>query len=360
MTKKAQDKPKLEIVPSVTEIQLEDTSRTSTPSSTGTSTAASEFPKTESPVAPVKNFQKVTNTITKQAIPQRLFRTGKTKEIYDVLYGLTRGSAHPNRSITISKPKLRKLTGVGSRITLDTCLGYLEIVGLIRVTKNNSGQHDGNEYEVLTPEEIGATTPTSTGTSRGGSPGQILGVVAGVDTTRSSTGSESMNIGLSSNPKTSFKDNNTNDDERAVAFSDVIEKLDAISYKLTGKGISKYETEKWNDFADLIVLELEIAAKRTNGISSVPAFLTEVLRRQLFASRQKQSSTKSSKPKTDTVSKSESGTYRIKPLDGKEREEAVNQLREFAEEDFLLDFKKWYTTEDWEWIIEKLGASDKK
>ncbi len=42
-----------------------------------------------------------------------------------------------------------------------------------------------------------------------------------------------------------------------------------------------------DDFTDLIIQELEVAASRTDGVSSVPAFLTEVLRRQLFASRQR-------------------------------------------------------------------------
>jgi hypothetical protein len=63
--------------------------------------------------------------------------------------------------------------------------------------------------------------------------------------------------------------------------------------------------------------------------------------------------------KKDTVGKAESDSYEIKPLDEKGREEALAQLREFAADDFLQDFKKWYTTEDWTWLIENLGVSDK-
>ncbi len=54
------------------------------------------------------------------------------------------------------------------------------------------------------------------------------------------------------------------------------------------------------------------------------------------------------------VGKSESGSYEIKPLDEKGREATLEQLREFAEDDFLQDFQKWYTPEDWEWLVKEL------
>jgi hypothetical protein len=59
-----------------------------------------------------------------------------------------------------------------------------------------------------------------------------------------------------------------------------------VTRKLTGKGISKHEADHWNDFADLIILELEVAGptnKRDFVSSGVP---NEVLRRQFLASRQ--------------------------------------------------------------------------
>jgi hypothetical protein len=34
-------------------------------------------------------------------------------------------------------------------------------------------------------------------------------------------------------------------------------------------------------------------------------------------------------------------------------------LQEFANDDFLEDFRKWYTTEDWNWLIKNL-EKDKK
>ena len=127
----------------------------------------------------------------------------------------------------------------------------------------------------------------------------------------------------------------------------MVERFDAAAAKkFTGKGVSKREADAWGTLADLLILELEVVASRTDGISSVPTFLTEVLRRQFFASRQQQSSGEPAKAKIDTVGKSDSSVFEIKPLNQKGREEALAQLREFAGDDFLQDFKKWYTTED--------------
>jgi hypothetical protein len=140
------------------------------------------------------------------------------------------------------------------------------------------------------------------------------------------------------------------------AFSILGKRLDAAAKKITGKGVLKSEAEKWGTLADLLILELEVAASRADGVSSVPAFLTEILRRQFFTARQQRSSGKSVKTKTDTVGKPESSSYEIKPLDEKGRESALEQLREFAGESFLEDFRKWYMPEDWEWLIEKLES----
>jgi len=78
------------------------------------------------------------------------------------------------------------------------------------------------------------------------------------------------------------------------------------------------------------------------------------LRRQFFAARQSPSSAKPARAKTDTVGKPDAGAYEIKPLDQAGREAALEQLREFAEDEFLPDFRKWYTPEDWEYLTEAL------
>ncbi len=149
---------------------------------------------------------------------------------------------------------------------------------------------------------------------------------------------------------------NTNDDEAFVGF---IEKFQSATEEITGKNLSKGDRDNLSKLADLLILELKIAARRTNNISSVPAFLTEVLRRQFFASRQNQThpSAKVAKTKVDTVGKWESEPYEIKALDEKGREAALAQLQEFADDEFLRDFKKWYTVEDWTWLTKNLASN---
>ncbi len=308
------------------------------------------------PTSPIRDFQKVSNSITRKAIPSGIFGSGKAKQLYDALYSLTRGAIKPIRVIRITKPRLMKLAGIGTRQTLWLNLEHLETIGLVR--KNVLlGEHGGNEYEVFVPEELpeSVTIPTipTTPTKMVYQVQNLEGVV-GIESIPTTPSSQPINTGVTEAPKTSYKDNTKNDDE---AFAEFIEKFQSASREITGKKMSRRETENLGKLADLLVLELKTAARRTENISSVPAFLTEILRRQFFVSRQQQSSGKPAKTKIDIVGKSDSGVYEIKPLDEKGREEAFAQLQEFANDDLLQDFKKWYTTEDWEWLIKELGIN---
>ncbi len=365
--KKTEAKPKLEIVSATTEKIIANTPPTPptspTPDTlatdpTHTTPHTSRIPvtvpnsKKSLPTAPERDFARVANSIVRDALPQGLF-IGKSKQLYDFLYLQTRGAIQPKRSIRITKSNLMRGSATGSERTLLKNLNHLKSVGLLKV-KEFEGQHGGNEYEVLLPEESHATPPTPQQTRQSQYAQQKVGtlppVISEVGGVGQTLEDKEVSEALKLNTKTINKD-----DDRAAAFSEAIEKFDVVSRKLTGRGISKRDAEKWTDFADLIVLELEIAAKRTNAISSVPAFLTEVLRRQFFAQRQQQKPpAKSSKTKPDTVGKAETESYEIKPLDEQGREEALAQLREFAGDDFLQDFKKWYTEEDWQWLMNEL------
>ncbi len=306
-------------------------------------------------VSPIKDFTKVPNSITKEAIPQKFFK-GLSKHTYDILYRHTRGNIKPVRKIQLTKSEIMKLTGLSFN-TIQTHIRYLREAGLVKV-EFNIGKHEGSVYEIVVPEEISNPTqpnptqdnPTQDKTASKTQPDttQKLGILG--------VGNVTENKDTYENPKTSLKTNTKNDDE---AFASFIEKFQKACERLTGKQLSRRDSDKLSDLADLLILELEVAARRTNSISNVPAFLTEILRRQFFASHKQQFSSKSPKVKKDTVGKAESDSYEIKPLDEKGREEALAQLREFAADDFLQDFKKWYTTEDWTWLIENLGVSDK-
>jgi hypothetical protein len=346
------------------------TRQTSLPSQS----SQSAFSVEDSPVSPIKNFQKVPNSITAQAIPQGLFRAGKSKHLYDVLYSLTRGAIIPSRRVRMSKSELMKKSGIGSRITFDTCISHLQQVGLLKVSVF-SGQHFGNEFEVFLPDEI-ATHPSQT--SHTGQPSQTtqpsetnstqnLDRVVSLENSQTRQALIDENKTISADSKTFLKTEEKRSDDESVianpAFSIMIEKLESAAKKITGKNASKYEAEKWGNLAELLILQLEIAASRTEGISSVPAFLTEVLRRKILKPIP-QPSAKQSNLKKDTIGKSQAeDTFEtdaedrqiIKPLDEKGREETLTMISEFAERDEILaDFKQWFVEEDWTWLMEKL------
>lgn len=86
-------------------------------------------------------------------------------------------------------------------------------------------------------------------------------------------------------PKTLIKTNTENDDDAALAG--LISVLKAATQELTGKELSSAEQDRWRELAEVLVAELKIAAARTT-VSSVPAFLTEHLRRRLWKIDKKQ------------------------------------------------------------------------
>lgn len=307
------------------------------------------------PTSPKNDFTKVANSIAREAVPDRLFK-GMSKNTYDALYLKTRGAHNPVRKIRATKSDLLRWTGV-SDVTLDKHIRHLKLVGLVKVDFI-IGSHNGNWYEVFIPEETELPNQPNQPNQPnipnipkkvGGDPPNLVGGVGGVLLLE--------NKEVMENPKTSLKTNTKSDDEARVSetFFALAKRFDEATKKITGRGVSKNEAGKWANLADLLILELEVAASRADGVSSVPAFLTEILRRQFFSQRQNHSSAKSPKTEPDTIGKPDSGTYEIEPLDEKGRKEALEQLREFAADDFLDDFQKWYTADDWTRLMKELA-----
>jgi ATP phosphoribosyltransferase regulatory subunit HisZ len=58
--------------------------------------------------------------------------------------------------------------------------------------------------------------------------------------------------------------------------------------EVTGRESTNAELERWGELAELLITELKIAAGRTGSVSSVPAFLTEHLRRRLWKKDRRQ------------------------------------------------------------------------
>lgn len=302
--------------------------------------------------SPSKNFTKVPNSTTKKAIPEKLFK-GLSKHTYDVLYQYTRGAIKPVREIQLTKMELQKLTGL-SENTVSAHIKHLRDAGFIN-TKLTVGKHEGSIYEVLVYEELDIPThpnPSQPIPSQDKTiqnlvpvPTQKLGGVG--------EGNPPENKELKDIPKTLNK-TYLNDDEENP-FASLILKLSEAAKKACGRPVQAKEKENWGKLADLLITELEIATRHTGAISNVPAFLTEVLRRRLATERQSSQSA----VKADQVGKSEVEKYETKALTEEGREAALAELKEFAGEDFLNDFEKWYMPEDWKWLMEKLKKQTK-
>ena len=326
---------------------------------------------TTQPTAPEKDFAKVANSIVRH-IPSGVF-SGKSKQMYDYLYSLTRGAINPSRTIRISKSALMRGSGIKSTHTFYNNIRHLESLKLITSTRID-GEKGGNSYEVFLPEEIDDNLAQLAHLAQLGQLGQKLLQVPSAVSALTALGPSPVLTGVSATPKTSLK-TNKNDDDRALAV--FAQKFDEASRKLTGQGIRSNEAEKWGKLAEILILELELAARHTSGISSVPAFLTEVLRRRMMLSpeEKKQSGGGKFKPKNpnrsdvgknyDDLESSynpETGEYDIKPLSEAGKAKALELVLEARTEGgaFLDDLKKWYLPQDWEWLVSELEKEPQK
>ena len=224
-------------------------------------------------VAPKRDFQKVANSITREAIPSGMFN-GKAKQLYDCLYSLTRGAIMPSMTVRISRAELMKKSGIGAKVTLEQNLKRLALSGLVTI-RTIGGVQGGNEYTVRLPEETLPSTPPSTGTSPSSPPsgGEKVGVLAPLESSPPSHGLTPTYQITSEEPKTSFKTKEEKIDDDAVLAA-----LREAERKLTGK---ESNLSAWTPLFELLSTELRIAAARTT-VSNVPAFLTEHLRRRLW------------------------------------------------------------------------------
>ncbi|HEY0406265.1 MAG TPA: hypothetical protein VGC89_11085 [Pyrinomonadaceae bacterium] len=252
-------------------------------------------PDPKRPTAPERNYNKRANSLDKLALPAGIFQ-GSSKALYDALYVRTRGAVAPTRQVRATKRELSEWSGIRNVKTIDSHLRYFSAIGLV-ISEWERGQNDGALYEVLLPEETsglfvrsrGVTppdptlphvTPPDVGSPQNlGSPHpQNMGsphlTQGAIDTT------------VYENPKTSFKTNTENDDDDA-ALAGLIATIKTASKEITGKELSAAESDRWKEFAEVLMAELKIAAARTT-ISSVPAFMAEHLRRRLWKIDRKQ------------------------------------------------------------------------
>jgi len=235
--------------------------------------------------APKRDFTRAANSIVRDAIPAGIF-TGKGKHLYDYLYSQTRGAITPVHSARI--PTERVMAGAG--MTRNTFRFHLERLcnsGLVRVDQR-PGEHGGNVYTVLLPEEAGLQrVDRGHRGERGYSAdmGENLPLVQGSEVDPSNPGLSSTESNTYGEGKTSFKTKDINTDDEAFAeFTSAVRKT---AKEITGREPSKAEAGRWAEVAEVLMTELRIAAGRTT-VSSVPAFLAEHLRRRLWKKEKRQ------------------------------------------------------------------------
>jgi hypothetical protein len=274
---------------------------------------------------------------------------GKSKQIYDYLYSLTRGAIKPVRTIRITKSNLMLGSNVGSERTLLKNLAHLKNIGLVKITEFE-GQHLGNQYEVILPEEKSHHPPYPPYSP------QKVGTLPPVESGVGGVGLLVENKQLTDTVRLSFKDNRKNDDD---AFTGLTELFAKASEKISGKPPNKNQQRKWTELAELLIMELEVASARTTSVSDVPAFLTEHLRRRLMPVKGKVAKPKSNKsPQTGKQQPPDSiGTYEAEPLTEQGRESTKQAFAGYIEKgqkEFLMALQDSYTREDWEWLMKEL------
>ena len=263
-----------------------------TPVTPVTGVETGEIPSNSTPVTPVtgvpidaapkRDFTRAANSIVRDAIPAGIF-TGKGKHLYDYLYSQTRGAIAPAYSARIPTEKVMAGAGM-SRNTFRLHLERLCNAGLIEVDQR-PGEHGGNIYTVHLPEEIGLQRGKGGDRGDRGDPGQNLPRVQGSEPDPGDRGSSPNFSTTYGESKTLIKTYEKNDDDEA--FADFLAALKKASREVTGRDVSPAERQRWAELSELLVTELKIAAGRTN-VSSVPAFLTEHLRRRLWKKEKRQ------------------------------------------------------------------------
>ena len=247
------------------------------------------------PIAPARDFARVPNSVARDLVPAGHF-TGKSKHLYDCLYQMTRAAFTPARGVTISKPELMRASGIGSERTLLKNLTHLKELGLVKITYTD-GRHEGNTYEVMTPEEAGlrtprtAPTPPTQGTSRHAR--TDVPPVPPAESGVRDVGSGPLESSISDEPKTLIKTNTeqNNDDE---AFAPLLRAM-------RGETGRKIDRGALAQLVELLAVEFTLAQKRTGVVSSPAAFFLEHLRRRLMKPEKSQPEGEGKRPKEPDI-----------------------------------------------------------
>ena len=232
--------------------QPEDFKEQSGPTTRVPDYRSTEVPQYRGTAVPESKFYKKANEAADH-LDRHL--TPAESKVFEQIVRLTVGFNLDERQVRISV--LQERTGYGSDKTVRAALKGLEQKGVIaRIGRpNNSG---GITYRILSYS--GTPVPQYSGTPVESTPvprAKITGEL-----------------------KTDLKEQNT--DDEAAPFAGVIEAFTGAVRDLTGKAPAAADEHRWRELAEVLVMELRIAAARAESVSSVPAFFAEHLRRRLF------------------------------------------------------------------------------
>lgn len=236
--------------------------------------------------------------------------TASEKSVYSVMYRETVSRGVRERHF--GPKELCEKTGIRSDRTVRTALDGLIAKLSIEIVSNSNGSPLGPRYRVFEPKEVASrrkaagididpqskkiTTPVTTGVPTGVPTGDKSYRGTGVDSTgvtgvdfagvynkyiNTIGGDGESAAGSSSNIRTGADD----DDEAYALF---LSRLRQAVTDITGRESTPADAERWGELAELLVTELKLAAGRTGSVSSVPAFLTEHLRRRLWKKDKRQ------------------------------------------------------------------------
>ena len=235
--------------------------------------------------------------------------TASEQRIYSVMYRETLSKGQKERHFGFKELCVK--TGIRSDRTMRLALDGLQEKLSVEIVSYFHGSPLGPRYRVYDPKEIlkrrraagieidtqskritgtgvGTGVPTGVGTGvptggkkYGSTPVESTGVTPVLSTgvynyINNKNNSEAE---FYSGEASSSNQYRRNDDDEA--FADFVGLLRENAREITGRQPSAAEAAKWRELAEVLIIELRIAAGRTT-VSSVPAFLAEHLRRRLW------------------------------------------------------------------------------
>ena len=228
-------------------------------------------------IAPSRDFMRVANSITREAVPGGLF-AGKAKQLYDYLYSKTRGAVIPKMSVRLTKRELMKGADINTEVTLRSNLNRLRTIGLVD-TLEMRGVHGGNEYTIYIPDEVMAETESRP--SRDSRPPISSQKIEGLEGLENRGTRVGLNVEREESlpiVNTLIKTTTDDDGTGLRSFVAEIEKA-ALELLRSALPVTEQERERWSECGRTLAEELHKIGMRTGTVSSVPALLNAHLRR---------------------------------------------------------------------------------